>query len=144
MIVDANILLHAANRDAPLHVPANRWLTDSLNGAVRIGLPWLSLGAFLRIATHPRAMPDPFSPDQAMDVVDAWLQMPAAWVPEPSDGYPALLSAFVRRHGITGNLIPDAFLATLAAEHGVAVASTDTDFARWPEIGWVNPLNRSL
>jgi predicted nucleic acid-binding protein len=41
---------------------------------------------------------------------------------------------------ITGNLVPDAHLAALAIEHGVAVASTDTDFARFTEVRWVNPL----
>ena len=32
-----------------------------------------------------------------------------------------------------------AFL-TLALEQGVAVVSADSDFARFPEVTWVNPL----
>lgn len=39
-----------------------------------------------------------------------------------------------------GNLVPDAQLAALALEHGLAVASTDTDFARFTEVRWENPL----
>ncbi len=31
-------------------------------------------------------------------------------------------------------------LAALAIDHGVAVASTDGDFARFSELHWLNPL----
>jgi predicted nucleic acid-binding protein len=34
----------------------------------------------------------------------------------------------------------DAELAALAIEHGLAVCSGDTDFARFPEIRWENPF----
>ena len=34
----------------------------------------------------------------------------------------------------------DAHLAALAIEHGLTVCSADTDFARFREIQWVNPL----
>jgi len=44
------------------------------------------------------------------------------------------------RYELAGNLIPDAMLAALAIEHGLTVCSADTDFARFDEITWVNPL----
>ena len=31
----------------------------------------------------------------------------------------------------------------LAIEHGVGIASFDSDFARFPELAWVNPGTRS-
>jgi hypothetical protein len=31
-------------------------------------------------------------------------------------------------------------LAALAIDHGVAVASADSDFARFPEVRWEDPL----
>jgi predicted nucleic acid-binding protein len=31
-------------------------------------------------------------------------------------------------------------LAALALEYGVVVVSADSDFARFPEVRWVNPL----
>lgn len=36
--------------------------------------------------------------------------------------------------------VPDAHLAALAIEHGAEIISTDTDFARFTEIRWRNPL----
>lgn len=57
MIVDANILLLAQDSSSRQHEPAKAWLTDALNGTTRIGLPWVSLLAFVRIRTHPRVSP---------------------------------------------------------------------------------------
>jgi hypothetical protein len=39
-----------------------------------------------------------------------------------------------------GVLVPDAHLAAVAIEHCVPVASTDSDFARFPEVRWEKPL----
>jgi predicted nucleic acid-binding protein len=40
------------------------------------------------------------------------------------------------------NLVTDAHLAALAIEHGCAIASTDSDFARLPKLKWINPLSK--
>lgn len=55
MLVDANILLYATDTTSPFHERADAWLTEALNGTRRVGLPWMSLSAFLRITTNPRA-----------------------------------------------------------------------------------------
>ncbi|MDP8957863.1 MAG: VapC toxin family PIN domain ribonuclease, partial [Actinomycetota bacterium] len=62
MLVDANILLFAVDSASPFHALAAKWLTAVLNGGRRVGMPWVSLAAFLRIATHPRAAEHPLSP----------------------------------------------------------------------------------
>ena len=41
---------------------------------------------------------------------------------------------------LRGNLVGDAGIAALALEHGLAVVSADSDFARFPELTWINPL----
>jgi uncharacterized protein len=73
--------------------------------------------------------------------VSDWLAAPAAWVPGPGPDYGQILGDLVRRHDVRGNLVPDAQLAALAIEHGVEVCSADTDFARFPEVRWTNPLH---
>jgi predicted nucleic acid-binding protein len=50
------------------------------------------------------------------------------------------LGHIITAYDVRGNLIPDAFLAALAVEHGLTVYSTDTDFARFDEVRWENPL----
>lgn len=140
MIVDANILLYAEDDSSPHHPPALAWLTEALNGPVRIGLPWPSLLAFLRIRTNPRAYARPLDGQEAWDRVTDWLAAPAAWVPVPTDRHAEVLATLVRRHRPTGVAVPDAHLAALALEHGVGVCSADSDFARYDGLRWFNPL----
>ena len=103
-------------------------------------MPWQSLTAFVRILTSPRAYPQPLTPDQAFRQVEEWLDAPRAWLVQPSEGYAAALGRLLRRHEVRGPLVSDAQLAALAIDHGVAVVSTDGDFARFDEVRWVHPF----
>ena len=140
MIVDANVLLYARNADDPRHSVARRWLESALNGLTRVGLPWQSLVAFVRISTNARAFPDPLTPEQSWAQVDQWLAAPRAWIAQPSGAYHRVLGSLVIRHQVRGPLVSDAQLAALAIDHGVPVVSTDADFARFDEVRWVDPL----
>jgi len=140
MLLDANLLLYAVHEKAEHHEATVGWLTEQLNGSRRVGLPWLSLGAFLRIATHPRAFPRPLTPAMAWERVADWLAAPVAWIPEPGHRHAQILGKLIAAHDARGNLIPDAMLAALAVEHGLTLYSTDTDFARFRELDWKDPL----
>ncbi|BBX73230.1 PIN domain-containing protein [Mycobacterium shinjukuense] len=142
MLIDANLLLYAVDQRAVWHHAAVGWLSAQLNGSRRVGLPWQSLAAFLRIGTHPRAFPRPLTPAAAFDIVDSWLSVPVAWAPEPGPEYARILGHLIVAHDVRGNLIPDAMLAALAIEHGLTLYSTDTDFARFSDLRWENPLQR--
>jgi len=140
MLIDANVLLYAVDRRSPKHDTAETWLTDQLNGSRRVGLPWPSLLAFLRIATHPRAFARPLAPTTAWQRINDWLDAPVAWIPDPGPRHRSVLGELIAAHTPHGNLAPDAHLAALALEHGLTVISADTDFARFTEIRWHNPL----
>ena len=140
MIVDANVLLSARNEADPRHQAARGWIEAALNGDERVGLPWQTLGAFLRIATNPRAFPLPLSPEDATRQVEEWLDAPRAWLAGPTDRFCAILTGVMRRHRVVGPLVPDAMLVALAIDHGVSLVSTDADFARFPEVRWIDPL----
>jgi len=140
MLIDANLLLYAVDRTSPFHQVASGWLTDQFNGPRRVALPWQSLVAFLRISTNPRAYTSPLTVDDAMGILDDWLALDVVWVPTPGSQHSRLFTGLVRRHQLQGNMISDAHLAALAIEHGLTLCSADTDFARFPELGWVNPL----
>lgn len=140
MLLDANLLLYAVDTTSRFHATAAGWLTDLLNGPRRVGLPWLSLTAFLRIATNPRASANPLTPNQAWQCVSDWLEAPSAWIPTPTPGHAEILGRLIVTHELRGNLIADAHLAALAIEHGLTVCSADSDFARFTELRWTNPL----
>lgn len=140
MILDANVLLYAVDSSAPQHRTIAGWLESALNGETRVGFPVQTLAAFARISTHPRIMRNPLSADQATDFVDQWLTRAVAWVPPAGSTTWRVAHGLIRRHAVTGNLLPDALLAALALEAGVPVVSADTDFARFTEVTWLNPV----
>jgi uncharacterized protein len=140
MLVDANLLLYAVNEDSDQHPAANKWLSQQLNGAQRVGLPWQSLGAFLRVATHPRAFTPPLTAREAWQRVEDWLGAAPTWIPGPGPRHAEIVGDLIARHDVRGNLITDTLLAALAIEHGLTLYSTDGDFARFDALRWVNPL----
>lgn len=140
MIVDANVLVYAANESATSHVQAKTWLEEQLNGEARIGLPWPSLLAFMRLATSLRMSPTPISGKQAWTIVQSWLESPVAWVPSTTQRHVKIFAHLMEKYEISGNLVPDAHLAAYAIEHNVPLASADTDFARFSEVRWINPI----
>ena len=142
MILDANVLVYAADRSSDQHETASSFLTDALNGDARVGLPWQTLGAYLRLLTHPRITRNPLSPADAWRDVDSWLAADVAWIPETGRRTTQILGQLITRYGCTGNLVTDAQLAALAIEHGVPLISADSDFARFPEVVWTNPFGR--
>ncbi len=120
---------------------ASKSKTLAFNGEERVGLPWLSLAAFVRISTNPRATHRPLTGPEAWKYVADWLEADRSWIPLPTDRHAEVLGSLVCRQDLRANLITDAQIAALAIEHGLAVYSADSDFARFSEIRWINPLN---
>jgi len=140
ILVDANILVFSATK-CPEQEKARSWLDGQVNTNVRVGLPWSSLTAFLRIVTNVRVYRTAAaSVDGAWSSVEAWLGCPNVWVPTPTDRHASVFKQMLKATGGGGNLVPDADLAALAVEHGLLLCSADRDFARFPGLRWTNPL----
>lgn len=140
MLIDVNLLLYAVVSGAPEHEAATRWLQEQLNGERRVGLPWESLVGFVRLSTNPRVLARPLGPESAWSIAEEWLAVPTVWIPGPTDQHARVFGELMARYRPTGKLVPDTHLAALAIEHGLDLYSADTDFARFAEIRWVNPL----
>jgi len=143
ILVDANVLLYAANRAAPEHDQTRQWLDAQLSGPGRVGLPWPTLLAFVRLATNPLVVRQPASMPQAWQQVQEWLAAGPVWIPLPTDRHADVLAGLLREPWMTSRLVPDAHLAALALEHGLTLCSTDGDFAKFPGLVWRNPLAAS-
>jgi toxin-antitoxin system PIN domain toxin len=140
MLIDANLLLYAVDESSAQHTRSRDWLTSVLNGDERVGLPWLSLGAFMRITTNPRAVANPCTAAEAWAFIEEWLSLDTTWIPIPGERHREILGGLVRRYDTRANLVTDAQMAALAIEHGLKLYSADTDFARFREIDWINPI----
>jgi hypothetical protein len=139
-LVDLNLLLYAVNRDSPQHQRARSWLERTLGDDEPVGLSWVVVLGFLRLATSPRVFPRPLAPDQAVAAVDGWLAQPAVVTVAPGAEHWRVLRNLLTESGTAGNLTTDAHLAALAIEHGAELCSTDGDFARFRRLRWLNPL----
>jgi len=140
ILVDTNLLVYARMSSLPQHRAAREWLDGRLNDHPRVGLPWTSLLGFLRIVTNSRIFERPDSIHAAWSQAEAWLRCPNVWIPQPAEGHAAIFGRLLTHTASVANLVPDAHLAALAVEHGLALCSTDGDFARFPGLKWVNPI----
>lgn len=141
-VVDLNLLLYAVNENAPHHERARDWWSEQLNGDRPVGLPWLVVLGFLRISTHPRIMTRPLAPADAVMLIDEWLRRPVTRLLVPTDQHWDVLKTLIGEMGTAGNLTSDLHIAALALGHGAQLASADADFARVPNLRWINPLTR--
>ena len=143
ILVDANLLLYAYDPDSKDHDAARRWLEDMLSGHELVRFAWVTLWAFLRIATSPRVFARPLSAAEAHDAVASWLAQPNAGILDPGERHVALLGSLLTEGQAAGALVMDAALAAIAIEHGAMLCSTDRDFGRFTGLKWRNPLTAS-
>jgi uncharacterized protein len=141
IVLDANILLYAYDSASSKHAKARAWLEDVFSQATPIGLPWQTVGAFLRIMTNPRLSGERFSLEEAVQLVDRWLEQPNVRLLTPGDDHWLLLRRMIVEGQAPGTLVSDAQLAALTLEYGGVLHTTDRDFARFPGLRWGNPLD---
>jgi toxin-antitoxin system PIN domain toxin len=141
ILIDANLLLYAYNPRAPEHNASRTWLEATLSGPVLVRFAWTTIWGFLGIATNPRVFEQPFSIAEAETIVASWLAQPHAGVIDPGERHWEILRDLNRRGRTSGALVMDGVLAAIAIEHGATLHTTDRDFARFPGLSWVNPLD---
>jgi len=73
--------------------------------------------------------------------LSSWLAQPQVGVLEPGERHWEILSDLMRAGQTTGALVMDAAVAAIAIEHGATLYITDRDFARFPNLKWVDPLD---
>ena len=140
ILVDANILLYAEDSLHPRNQQAREWWDGQLSQTETVCLCWTVLSAFIRIGTNPRVFEHPLSLEQALARVQSWLDQPCTRVVRPTERHWTVFQQMLTDGQAIANLVTDAHLAALAIEHGCELASTDSDFARFPKLKWRNPL----
>jgi toxin-antitoxin system PIN domain toxin len=140
ILVDANLLVYACVSGTVHHEPSRRWFDEVLNAPERVGLPWPSLLAFVRLVVNPRVFERPMTVKRAWAQVEEWLSLDRVWIPQPTERHAEFLGKLLGNIGSRANLVPDAHLAALALEHGLTLCSVDADFARFAGLRWKNPL----
>jgi len=139
-LVDANLLVYAYVPSSKHHEAARAWIEARFSESDPVGLPWVSILAFVRISTNPRILELPLTTGEAIKIVSSWLARANLTVLSPGDRHWEILQNLLVEGQATGPLVTDAHLAALAIEHGATLASADRDFARFPGLKLLNPL----
>jgi toxin-antitoxin system PIN domain toxin len=141
MLLDSNILIYAHRRDAERHEDYRHWLEDLIDGPEPYAVADQALMAMIRIVTNPRIYQPPALLQEALAFADQFRNQPHAHVISPGSGFWGIFAGLCRQAGATGTLIPDAYLAALAIEHGCELVTADRDFKRFPGLRFRFPLN---
>ncbi len=141
LLGDVNVFIYAHRPESPRHEEHRAWLSAALAGPEPFGVSEHVLAGFLRIVTNHRVYLDPTPPDAALDFCSAVLAAPAAVSVRPGARHWPIFETLCRTVGARGNLIPDAYLAALALEHGATWVTSDRGFARFPGLRWRLPLD---
>jgi uncharacterized protein len=140
-LVDANVLLDAYHPRAVQHERCRAWVEAEFSSGAAVRNPWATILAFLRIGTNPRVFERPLTIAEAEAAVSSWLALPSVSPIDPAERYWDVLRDLLHAAQVTGPLVTDAALAALAIEYGATLCTTDRDFARFPGLRTLNPLD---
>lgn len=140
ILVDANLLLFAYDASSEQHVPARRWVERVFSAPEAVLLSWVTILAFLRIGTNPRAFRRPFTLEEAVEIVSQWLSRPNVRLAEPGGRHWEILSRLLPATQAKADLVMDAHLVALALEYDATLYSHDRDFSRFPGLRFEDPL----
>ena len=141
IVIDANLLIYSYDRDSAHHKKSLAWLEEVLSGAEAVGLPWQSVSAFLRVITNRRLPKMRVSVEQAVQVVEEWLQQPNVRILVPGDQHWSVFRQMIVQGRASGALVSNAEIAALTTEYGGVLYTADRDFARFPGLRWKDPLS---
>ncbi len=140
IIPDANLLLYAYDSTNPFHRPAAAWWKECLEGIEPIGLCSVVLFAFLRVGTSRRAFENPMTIQEASACVRSWFDRPITEFLLTQQADIILALRWLEAAGSGGNLTTDAQIAAIARRYRATVHTADTDFNRFPDVQWENPI----
>lgn len=141
LLADVNVFLYARRRESPRHEEYRSWLEDALAGDERFGVSEQVLSAFVRVSTNHRAYLEPTPPEQAIEFCQIVLAAPAAVPIRPGPRHWGIFADLCVTAGARANVVPDAYLAALAIEHGATWLTADTGFGRFPGLRRRHPLD---
>lgn len=132
MTPDVNVLVAASRSDHPHHDIARAWLEKTAaaaaTGSALILMPMV-VASFLRLVTSAKIFQDPTPIDGAVGFIDALLAVPGVHLAALGLEWPRLRQLCLDKK-LSGNGLPDAWLAAATLHLGEHLVSFDRDFRK--------------
>lgn len=132
MTPDVNVLVAASRSDHPHHLVARAWLEQAVSasaaGALFTLMPMV-VASYLRLVTSAKIFNMPTPLTDALGFVDALLAAPGVQWARLGAEWPVLRRLCVDK-GLSGNDLPDAWLAAATLHCGEHLATFDRDFKK--------------
>jgi uncharacterized protein len=141
LLVDINVLVNAFRPEVAEHDRYHAFIEKMINGDSSYAVSDFVVNGFIRLVTNRRVYKDADPLERALVFAQTYRNQPHATVVDGEDRHWEIFTRLCRDAGATGNLIPDAYLAALAIEHGCEFVTCDKDFARFQGLRWRSPLN---
>jgi toxin-antitoxin system PIN domain toxin len=132
MTPDVNVLVAASRGDHPHHAVARAWLEQALRAATSgtaFTLMPMVLASFLRLVTSPKIFRLPTPIDEAVGFVDALLAVSGVQLAPLGPEWLRLRQLCLDKQ-LSGNDLPDAWLAAATLHLGEHLVSFDRDFRK--------------
>lgn len=139
IVLDVNVVLAAFRQDHPHHEQARPWLERALTDHAGVLIPDAVWVGFVRLVTNSHIFEVPSTPAEAFEFVDAVCAAPSYLRVAGLDGGLGKFKQAVLASNAWGNLVPDAYLASIALSHACPIASFDRDFRRFDRLEIVVP-----
>ena len=132
MTPDVNVLVAASRADHPHHGVARAWLEGAVGssetGAVLTLMPMV-LASFLRLVTSPKIFQQATPIEDAVAFVDALLASPGVQLAALGPEWTRLRQLCLDKQ-LSGNDVPDAWVAAAVVQLGEHLVSFDRDFRK--------------
>lgn len=131
MTPDVNVLVATWRPDHVQHASARQWLDQVLDACRHGGhleiLPMVAAG-FLRLVTNPKVFREPDSAERAVGFLRGLLAVPGVTMPNLGAEW-AVFENLCVELGLTGNDIPDGWIAAAVTANGFHLVTFDRGFS---------------
>jgi toxin-antitoxin system PIN domain toxin len=137
VMMDVNVLVYAHREEMTEHERYAEWLREVACGPEPFALSEFVLHGFIRVVTNGKIFDPPSSAEQALEFIDALLEMPTCSMIRAGGRHWEIFRGLCEGRKLKGKLVADAVHAALAIESGCEWVTADTDFARFaPPLRW--------
>ncbi len=133
---DVNVLIYAHREEMQHHPIARDWLEERANSADTVLLLKPVLASFLRIVTNRRIFATPTPTSEAFLFVSQFTAASGFQITDlPTEHWQAF-ETLCNETSLSGDLIPDGYIAAAAMQLDAELISADKDFGRFPNLHW--------